>query len=100
MNMSLSRSPEDIEAPKTFKVTGVDTFGLFLEDGGFVHISKISDFHKGSLFSLGELNKWYPIGSSVVVKLEKEEKLVNGKKRILYDFMGPGNIIDVNAEVS
>lgn len=75
----LLNSPEKLnehpEESKTLHVTKVYPFGLFLEDDGFIHISKISDFHKGGgIFTPGELEKWYPVGSSVVVKLEKEEK--------------------------
>ncbi|MBU2524236.1 hypothetical protein KKG71_03510 [Patescibacteria group bacterium] len=99
------QSPElvgNIEIPeiKKLKVRSIERFGIFLEDGGFVHIRKISDFHKGvgKAFEPNELNQWYPVGSSVFVKLEKKEKLINGNERIFYDFMGPADVIDINNE--
>ncbi len=67
----------------------VESFGLFLEDGGFLNIKQISDFHKGSTFEFGELGEWYPVGTSVIVRVKEIRKLTNGKEQIFYEFLGP-----------
>lgn len=99
MNPLLPDSPErlseDAERPKTLKVESIQPFGLFLEDGGFIHISKISNFHTGRPFAPNEIEKWYPVGSFVIVKLEMKNKLLNGQNQIFYDFLGPGGVIDI-----
>ena len=94
---NLELRPEKQKIRK-LKVTKVYPSGIFLEDGGFVHVTKISDYHLGSHFMPGEIGEWYPVGSTVFVKLEKKEKLLNGKERIFYDFMGPADVIDVKNE--
>jgi len=99
-----ARPPDDLDSSvedekiRRLKVTQVRPFGLILEDGGFIHIQKISDFHQGSAFRAGELAQWYPVGSPVLIKLENRKKLLNGKERIDYNFYGPADVIDVISE--
>lgn len=101
MSILAPQNPDDsdnnIEKQETkkLKVASIEPFGLFLEDGGFVHISKVSKFHTGGVFKPREINEWYPVGSTVLVKLEKKEKLPNKTERIFYDFVGPADVIDV-----
>ncbi len=94
------RIPDDIEESpdkpprKKLKVTKVVPFGLFLEDGGFVHISKVSSFHHGEAFKPRGLEKWYPVGASVLVQMERKEQFPSGETHIYYDFFGPGQVVD------
>jgi hypothetical protein len=104
MNILAPRPPDDLDSSveeqiiKKLKVTHVEPFGVFLEDGGFIHIKKISDFHLNSAFKPCEIAQWYPIGSTVLVKLEKREKLLDKKEHIHYDFFGPADVIDIKSE--
>jgi hypothetical protein len=100
MNMLTPRNPADLDRRveeqdiKKLKVASIEPFGLFLEDGGFIHVCKISAFHIGTAFQPKEINAWYPVGSAVFVKLEKKEKLINGSENIFYDFLGPADVIN------
>jgi|WetSurMetagenome_2_1015567.scaffolds.fasta_scaffold590337_2 hypothetical protein len=103
MSILAPRPPDDLDSGidkqgiKKLKVVKVEPFGIFLEDSGFVHVKKLSDFHLGSAFKPGEIAQWYPVGSTVLVKLERKEKLLNGKVNIFYDFLGPADVIDVQS---
>jgi len=95
--MGVANVDSDVEnqEPKILKITRVERFGIFLEDGGFIHISRISDYHKKRMFDLNEIDEWCPVGSLVLAKLEKKEKLLNDDIRITYYYLGPADVVDV-----